>query len=278
MNIVHLDDASVVARTSYDPSQGIREYLPPMPERRSLLRNEDEEELESLRKREQSWSGTLWSAVSWFFGTSKYEGVKERPESTYRNSIAWEHVTPENPPNTWTPLNEKPMDEDVQSNSWNPSSIVGRWLWGPNTAQQDIRPSAPAESKAYDPAPTKRHPASISKQAASQSLGSLQYLPKMPAKVQHSGPLVASSKALKPLPQPPVATSAFTEHLDCAPASAPVIYHGWPIANTNQHVEYDPKESFNIKDEKDQGGAMANGTHQRMPSGNIVYVRMSDGR
>ena len=135
-SLVSLSDPLLVTRTSYDPAQGIREEWPHMPEQSRVLHTDDQEELDNLRKRDGSWGATLWNAVSWFFGASKYEGVKERPESTYRNSL-FEKLqlgSLEENVDAWA-VEETPFDKTGGVN-WNPLTISQRWFTAPGSVRK----------------------------------------------------------------------------------------------------------------------------------------------
>ena len=140
-NIVNLDDTTLVRRSAYDPKSG-QEYLPPMPERRRLLRTDEEDEIEKLAKpRDTSAIGRMKDAVGWLFGTTAYEGVKERPDSIYKRTSLEKGGTPRDYDNEdgWTlptRTNNMPDPEPEPAPTWNPFSIASRWLWGSGANDQ----------------------------------------------------------------------------------------------------------------------------------------------
>ena len=109
-----------------------------MPERRRLLRTDEEDEIAKLAKpRDTSMVGRMKDAVGWLFGTTAYEGVKERPDSIYKRTSLEKGGTPRDYDNEdgWTlPTRTNTIPphepESVEASSWNPISIASRWLWG----------------------------------------------------------------------------------------------------------------------------------------------------
>lgn len=160
--LVPLQDSSLVQRTPYDPTAF--EYLPPMPERRRLLRTEEEEALfGASHDQDRSWIGTLWEgAVSWLFGNTKYEGVKERPDSTYRNSMSphekedqFEELADMSQGNTWSMdghTNPKVEYTTVQTESkgWSIWNLFSGWSSPNEESGKEEAPSKKSSAPARD--------------------------------------------------------------------------------------------------------------------------------
>ena len=164
VQIVDLNDIRLVRRILVDPSA--KEYLPPMPEE-----EDDSEEQADTAAKPSGWTGMLWNAVGWLFGSSAYEGVKERPESCYNKGSALPASAVAKP---MLPINRysRQLDGDevtladdsasfqrsrraaaVEGHSWNPLVMLGRWFSGGSTEAVQSRdlektavllPSAPA--------------------------------------------------------------------------------------------------------------------------------------
>lgn len=146
-HLVALDDPKLVNRTQYDTSEG--EYLLPMPEKMYGPDEADESGRKHKNQATGGWSGVFWNAVGWLFGTGNYEGVKQRPQSTYsRSSIAHslslqEDVDQHHPTGHTVPVNAQSQQVDAYADSWNPLAIVRRWLYGPSGTAADC----PADEK-----------------------------------------------------------------------------------------------------------------------------------
>lgn len=133
---MNLGDTTLVRRSAYDPKSG-QEYLPPMPERRHLLRTDEEDEIEKLaRPRDTSLIGRMKDAVGWLFGQTAYEGVKERPDSIYKQTgLEKEFVFVQHQEDEWilpTCTSTKAAEDAVSSAkaTWNPLSAISKWFWG----------------------------------------------------------------------------------------------------------------------------------------------------
>lgn len=126
------------------------EYLPPMPEERSLLRKEEEEELRSLRNAQSSWSGMIWDTIQWIFGSTKYEGTKERRESTYSftgrsSTVPWVEGQMKDTVAVNEKFRELPMLPNSEASSQTWSGSWTSWLpWYPGS-------STACEKRAVDP-------------------------------------------------------------------------------------------------------------------------------